>query len=230
MFRRTAGVGGGEPDHACAHRHHRIGGQPPDMALPEHRAGRDIGGPGFFDGQRHRPGVDVKSKTPVAVDHRRGRRFLHDRPWRAGNDVPGPDAVDIGRDRDDSVRVVARQVGVDAAGCDGLRFLVRRPGGPEQRRANARQTVGLHDRHGSSSFHARAEAGLACCRPRMVSKQRPDGNDLVPEILPGCDPMRPDQARCGPRFPWPSRAPAPADGGNMLSRTFRAWPFGPRLL
>jgi hypothetical protein len=47
---------------------------------------------------------------------------------------------------------VTGEIGVDAA--DSYRFglLLRRAGGPEQRRADARETVGLDDRHGISSL------------------------------------------------------------------------------
>jgi len=121
------------------------------MALAKYRAGRDIGGFRFFDRQCHRLGVDMKTKAPVAIDHGRGRRFLHNRPLRAGNDMPDLDAIDIGRDRDYPVRVVTGEIGVDATGSHGVGFLVRSSGRPEQRRANARETVGLHDRHGISS-------------------------------------------------------------------------------
>jgi hypothetical protein len=51
---------------------------------------------------------------------------------------------------------MAREVGVDAADRDGIGFLVRRAGGLEQCCADACETVGLHDRHGGSSFDARA--------------------------------------------------------------------------
>src|SRR6185369_11444577 len=84
----------------------------------------------------------------MAVDHRRGWRFLDDRSLRAGYDMSGLDAVDISRDRDHPVRVVAGEIGADAANRHGVGFLVRRTGGLEQHRANARETVGLHDRHG----------------------------------------------------------------------------------
>jgi hypothetical protein len=132
------------------------------MALPEHGAGRDIGGLRLLDRHGHRLGVDVEAEAPVAVDHRRGRRFLHDGPFRAGNDVAGLDPVDIGRDRDDAVRVVACEIGVDAACGHGIGFLVRRAGSPEKRGTNAREAVGLDDGHGISSFDARA-ARRSCC-------------------------------------------------------------------
>jgi hypothetical protein len=129
------------------------------MALPEHGARRDIGGLRLFDGQRHRLGVDMKAEAPMAVDHGRGRRFLHDGPFRARHDMSGLDAVDIGRDRDDAVGIMSGEVGVDAA--DGYRvgFLVRCAGGPEQSRADMCETVGLDDRHGVSSLNARTKRG-----------------------------------------------------------------------
>jgi len=136
------------------------------MALAEHRAGRHIGGLRLFDRQRHRLGVDVEAKTPMAVDHGRGRRFLDDAPFGAGHDMAGLDTVDIGRDRDHAVRVVAGKIGVDAANRDGASLLLRRAGGLEQRRAYSRETVGLNHRHGNFLYllaPART-AGLACCR------------------------------------------------------------------
>ena len=130
------------------------------MALPEHGAGGDIGGLRLFDRQRHRLGVDVEAEAPMAVDHGRGRRFLHDRPFCAGHDMAGLDAVDIGRDCDHAVEVVAGEVGVDAADGNRVGFFLRCAGGPEQRRADARETVGLNDRHGVSLI-ARA-IGRSC--------------------------------------------------------------------
>ncbi len=73
--------------------------------------------------------------------------------------MPDLDAVDIGRDRDHAMRIVAREVGVDAAGGHGAGFLIGRAGGLEQRCADARETVGLDDRHGVSPFNARARGG-----------------------------------------------------------------------
>ena len=122
------------------------------MALPEHRAGRDIGGLGLFDRHRHRLGIDVKAEAPMAVDYGRGRRFLDDGPLGARHDMTGLDAVDIGRDRDHPVRVMTGEVGIDAADRDGAGFLLRCAGGSEQRRANARETVGMDVRHGVSSI------------------------------------------------------------------------------
>ena len=141
-------IGCGDTDHAFLDGHQGIGGEPPDMALAKYRAGGDIGGLGLFDRQRHGFGVDVEAEPPMAVDHGRGRRFLHDGPFRAGYDMAGLDAIDIGRDRDDAVRVMAGEIGVDAADRHGNGLLVRRAGSPEQRRADARETVGLDDRHG----------------------------------------------------------------------------------
>ena len=65
--------------------------------------------------------------------------------------MAGLDAVDIGRDRDYPVRVMPGEVGVDAADRHGAGFLLRCAGGSEQRRADARETVGMDDRHGISS-------------------------------------------------------------------------------
>ena len=173
VLRRPAGIGGGKPDHALAHRHHRIGREPPDMALPEHGAGRDIGGLRLLDRQRHRLGVDMETKAPVAVDHGRGRRFLHDGPLRAGHDMAGLDAVDIGRDRDHPVRIMAGEVGVDAADSDRIGLFLRRAGGSQQRRADPRETIGLNDWHGVSSDDGPRGNSGSCLLSfsRMVSKR-----------------------------------------------------------
>src|SRR5262245_31451145 len=66
-------------------------------------------------------GVDVEAKAPMAVDHGRGRRFLHDGPFRAGHDVASCDAVDIGRDRDHTVGIVTSEVGIDTANSNCVR-------------------------------------------------------------------------------------------------------------
>lgn len=117
------------------------------MALPEHGAGRDIRRPAF-DRQRHRLGVDVETKAPMAVDHGRGRRSSDDGPFGAGNDVAGLDAVDIGGNGDHAVGIVAGQIGVDAADRDGVGFFLGSSGGAEQRGADAREAIGRDDRHG----------------------------------------------------------------------------------
>ena len=141
------------------------------MALAKYGAGGDVGGLRLFDRQRHRLGVDVEAKTPMAVDHGRGRQFLHDGPFRAGYDMAGLDAIDIGRDRDDAVQVMAGEIGVDAAERHGIGLLVRRAGSPEQRRADARETVGLNDRHGISSSMARLRGtGLVCFVADIVGR------------------------------------------------------------
>ena len=84
--------------------------------------------------------------------------------------MPDLDAVDIGRDRDHPMGIMAREVGVHATRRHGTRFLVRRAGGLEQRRANARETVGLDDWHGGSSFGARAEGGSCLLSPAAWSQ------------------------------------------------------------
>ncbi|MGY3406649.1 hypothetical protein ACVWZV_002762 [Bradyrhizobium sp. GM5.1] len=150
MLRRTAGIRRCDPDHAFAHCHQRIGGEAADMALPEHGAGGDIRRLRFLDRQRHRLGVDVEAKTPLAVDHGRRRRFLHDGPSGAGHDVAGLDPVNIGGNGDHAVGIVAGEIGVDAAVCDRVGLFLGSPGNPKQRCADAREAVGMDDRHGAS--------------------------------------------------------------------------------
>ena len=140
---------------------------------------------------RHRLGVDVEAKAPMAVDHGRGRRFLHDGPFRAGHDMAGLDAVDIGRDRDHAVRVMAGEVGVDAADRDRVGFLVRRAGGLEQRRADAGETVGLDDRHGISSNVRPRRSGS--CLLSLPAWSQSDGLRARAES--------PDSHAAGPAFP-----------------------------
>ena len=98
--------------------------------------------------------------------------------------MAGLDAIDIGRDRDDPVRVVAGEVGIDAAVRDGVCFLVRGAGSPEERRTDAGKTVGLDDRHGVPVAMPARGRILLVVTPRMVSKRRPDGNDLGRNFCP----------------------------------------------
>ena len=117
------------------------------MALAEHGAGGDIGLLRLVDGQLHRLGIDVEAEAPMAVDDGRRRQFLHDGPLGAGHDVAGLDAIDVGRDGDDAMRVVAREVGVDAADGHGVRLLLRCTRGPQQCGADCLEAVGLNGRH-----------------------------------------------------------------------------------
>ena len=72
--------------------------------------------------------------------------------------------------------VVAGEIGVDAAGGDGVGLLLRGAGGPQQRRADARETVGLNERHGEFLFERPREwRGLLVVAACMVSKRWLDG-------------------------------------------------------
>ena len=51
---------------------------------------------------------------------------------------------------------MAGEVGIDSADRHGGGLFLRSAGGPEQRSADARETVGLDGGHGFSSFDARA--------------------------------------------------------------------------
>ena len=73
------------------------------MALTEHHAGRDIRSFGLFDREGHRLCVDMEAKAPVTIDHRRRGRLPHDGPLRAWHNVACLHAIDVGRDRDDTV-------------------------------------------------------------------------------------------------------------------------------
>ena len=109
------------------------------MALAEHGGGGDVLRLGLLDRVAHRAIGDGVAKTPVAVDHCRGRGFLRDHPWRLRNDVAGLDAVDIGRDQDDPVAVMADQVGADIVTGDDGGLLLRRAGGDQQAFGNLDQ-------------------------------------------------------------------------------------------
>jgi len=140
------------------------------MTLTKHGAGRDIRCPCLLDRQLHRLRVDVEAKPPMAIDDGGGRRFLHDRPLGSGHDMPDLDAIDVGRDGDHPVRVMAGEIGIDAAGGNGNRFLIRGARSPEQRRANARKMVGLHQRHGISSGRSPREERILLVVRGMLSK------------------------------------------------------------
>ena len=121
------------------------------MALAKHSTGRDIGDLRLLDRELHRLGIDIKTEAPMTVNHGRRRRFLHDAPLGSRHNMPDLDAIDVGGNRDHPVRVVAGKVGIDAADRDGIRLIVRCAGSAKQRRANTRETVSLHQRHGVSS-------------------------------------------------------------------------------
>ena len=117
------------------------------MTLSKHRRRGNIGLLGFLDRETHGSfGHDV-AKPPVAIDHRRGRRLLDDRPRRARHDVADLNAVDIGRDLDDPVRVVTGQVGVDAVAHHDLGLFGRCAGGNQQLRADALQLFCCYSGH-----------------------------------------------------------------------------------
>src|SRR6478752_7375737 len=98
------------------------------MALAIHRRRRYLLLFRFVDRVAHRAvGHDV-AKTPVAVDNRAGWRLLVDVPWRTRHDVAGLDAVDIGGDQDDAVRIMPNQIGADIIARD-RRGLVGRGAG-----------------------------------------------------------------------------------------------------
>jgi hypothetical protein len=71
---------------------------------------------------------------------------------------------------------VASEVGIDAADGDGIGFLLRCAGGPEQHRADARETVGLDNRHEGFLVECPRQARvLLLGAARMVSKRRQEG-------------------------------------------------------
>ena len=83
----------------------------------------------------------------MTVDDGGRRRFLDDDPGRAGDDVADLDALDIGRDLDDAVRIMAYQIGADDVAHDERGFLFRRAGGDEQRASDFFETFGGYFRH-----------------------------------------------------------------------------------
>ena len=52
------------------------------------------------------------------------------------------DAVDIGRDKDDPMRIVADQIGADVVACDRGSLFGRRTGGLQQSIGDIRQAFG----------------------------------------------------------------------------------------
>ena len=134
-------IGGDQPDHAGPRRHLRIARQPADMALAKDGGGGDVAFLGLFDRQPHRPLVGDIAEAPMTVHDRRGRRFLDDDPRRAGDDMAGLDAVDIGRDLDDPMRIVPDEIGADDMAHDERRLVLRRPRRDKQRAADFLETV-----------------------------------------------------------------------------------------
>ncbi len=68
--------------------------------------------------------------------------LLVDVPRRAGHDVADLDAVDIGRDQDDAVRIMADQIGADVVARDRRGLLGRCAGGLQQGIGDVGQTLG----------------------------------------------------------------------------------------
>ena len=120
------------------------------MALAENRGGGNVRGLGFLDREPHRPLVDHEAKSPVAVDHGRGRGFLHDLEWSAWHDMADLDALDVARDEDDAVGIVAGEVRVHAAARNGVRLFARRTSPDQQRRSDLLQAFGGDPGHGVS--------------------------------------------------------------------------------
>ena len=115
------------------------------MALAQDGAGGDVGCLGLLDGEFHRPVGDRKAEAPVAVDDGRGRAFLHDLERRARHDVALVHAVDVGRDGDDAVAVVAGEVGEHAALGDEACLLGRGAVGLQELGGDFGELVGFDD-------------------------------------------------------------------------------------
>ena len=134
------------------------------MALAEHRRRRDIALFGLLDGQPHRLLVGDVAKRPNGRRRPCGRRFLDDDPGRAGDDMADLDALDIGRDLDDPVRIVADEIGADDVAHDERGLLRRARGGDKQRPPDLVETFRRDFRHRSLldplfGGHHRIEAG-----------------------------------------------------------------------
>ena len=117
------------------------------MTLTKHRRRRDVRFLGLFDRQAHGALVDDIAEAPVPVDNRGGRRFLNDFPGRARHDVADFDALYIGRDLDDSVRVMAGEVGVDHMPHDDLGLFGRGARRHKQRPPDLAQPLRRNFRH-----------------------------------------------------------------------------------
>lgn len=68
--------------------------------------------------------------------------MLHSAPR---DDMPRLNAVDIGRNCDYAMGIMTGQVGIDAAGGDRLRLVLRGTSSLQKRRADAGETIGLHE-------------------------------------------------------------------------------------
>ena len=141
-------VGRGHRDHTLGGGEQRIAGETSDMALAEHGGRGDVLGLRLLDGIAHRAVGDGVAKTPIAVDHCRGRGFLRDHPWRLWNDVAGLDAIDVLRDQNDPVGVMPHQIGADVISGDGRGFLGRCAGGDQQADFDLGQAFGGDGWHG----------------------------------------------------------------------------------
>nr|WP_035993645.1 hypothetical protein [Bradyrhizobium sp. WSM1253] len=84
-----------------------------------------------------------------------------------------PSRIAISGNSDHAVGIVAGEIGVDAVACDRVGLFRGSSGGTKQRGADAREAVGLDDRHGVSSGLA---LGGLCLLEAIVSKHRCDIN------------------------------------------------------
>ena len=124
----TSGIRRTNPNHTGFSGHQWIARQPANMPLPKHGGSRDIGCLRFFDGVAHGFFIGDITKAPMPINHRCGRRFLHNLPRRVGHDMPNLDPFDIARDHDDPMRIMAHQIGAGAMPRDGFRLIRWRAG------------------------------------------------------------------------------------------------------
>ena len=151
MLGRRAGVGGNQPDHPLGRGHRRVIAQPPDVALLMHRDGGDAVSAGLVNRHPRGPFGDHETEAPVAVDHGGAGRFLFDDKVRAGDDMPGVDAVGVGGNLDNPVGIVAAQVGLDQMGGHHFGLRLGRPLGAVDVIGRAVQVIGRKDGHNATS-------------------------------------------------------------------------------
>ena len=146
--------------------------QPADVAEVPARAGRQAQLAGLGDHQVEQPVRLDLAQPPVAVDDHDGGRVDVDRQLGPGLVVPLAEEVDVLREPEDAVRVVAPEVGADEVAGDGLGVVLGHAGGDEEAGGEVLERRGVEDRHG--------------CGPRGPGRMRESDLTRRPTI---CNPM-----------------------------------------
>src|SRR5262245_61601683 len=189
------------------------------MTLAKDRGRGDVGGLCFLDREPHRAFVDHEAKPPMPVDHGRRGGFLHDLERRARRDVADLDAVDIARNLDDPVRVVAGQIGGNAAARDDVGLLGRGTATDQQRRADPLQPVGGNLWHEARPEFARIQLLAALRSGSNINKCVPFGSGAQNGLT-----LRPIRISSRPQCTMLASTLTPMSSGTVAMKN-GSWPW-----